>query len=177
MKHPTKLVCKHWAAASPHAVKGLIVKGAFPEGSFTQNLSALQSFTCYIPAEVNRYDVSPLTKPPLKSLSIAIEGNIIPEDRIHEITMGLETLTARGFTMITEGGMIGPTIEELSVENAGTFKVGKVNVDENNRLAMTYNVASIPTIMIFSGGKLVQQFMGVQSKAKLQQALDEAKSA
>lgn len=73
--------------------------------------------------------------------------------------------------------MIGPIIEELAAENAGTFKVGKVNVDDNNRLAMTYNVASIPTIMIFHGGKLVQQFMGVQSKAKLQQALDEAKSA
>jgi len=73
--------------------------------------------------------------------------------------------------------MIGPVIEELAAENAGTFKVGKVNVDDNNRLAMTYNVASIPTIMIFNGGKLVQQFMGVQSKAKLQQALDEAKSA
>jgi thioredoxin 1 len=73
--------------------------------------------------------------------------------------------------------MIGPVIEELAAENAGTFKVGKVNVDDNNRLAMTYNVASIPTIMIFHGGKLVQQFMGVQSKAKLQQALDEAKTA
>ncbi len=73
--------------------------------------------------------------------------------------------------------MIGPVIEELAAENAGSFKVGKVNVDENSRLAMAYNVASIPTIMIFNGGKLVQQFMGVQSKAKLQQALDEAKSA
>jgi thioredoxin 1 len=73
--------------------------------------------------------------------------------------------------------MIGPVIEELSVENTGSFKVGKVNVDDNNRLAMTYNVASIPTIMIFSGGRLVQQMMGVQPKARLQQALDEAKSA
>jgi thioredoxin 1 len=73
--------------------------------------------------------------------------------------------------------MIGPTIEELSAENAGTFRVGKVNVDENQQLAMTYHVASIPTIMIFNGGQLVQQFMGVQQKARLQQALDEAKSA
>ena len=73
--------------------------------------------------------------------------------------------------------MIGPVIEELAAENAGSFKVGKVNVDDNNRLAMTYNVASIPTIMIFSGGRLVQQYMGVQAKAKLQQALDEAKTA
>jgi thioredoxin 1 len=73
--------------------------------------------------------------------------------------------------------MIGPVIEELSVENAGSFKVGKVNVDDNSRLAMTYNVASIPTIMIFNGGRLVQQMMGVQPKARLQQALDEAKTA
>ena len=71
--------------------------------------------------------------------------------------------------------MIGPTIEELSEENTGTFKVGKVNVDENSQTAMTYNVASIPTIMIFKGGQLVNQMMGVQSKAQLQQALDEAK--
>ena len=73
--------------------------------------------------------------------------------------------------------MIGPIIEELAKENAGSFKVGKVNVDDNQRLAMSYNVASIPTIMIFNKGQLVQQFMGVQPKAKLQQALDEAKSA
>ncbi|MEI7861215.1 MAG: thioredoxin [Planctomycetota bacterium] len=73
--------------------------------------------------------------------------------------------------------MIGPTIEELSTENAGTFRVGKVNVDDNNKIAMTYNVSSIPTIMIFNSGRLVQQFMGVQSKVKLQQALDELKSA
>ena len=73
--------------------------------------------------------------------------------------------------------MIGPVIEELAAENAGSFKVGKVNVDENSRLAMAYNVASIPTIMIVRGGRLVQQVMGVQPKAKLQQALDEAKIA
>ena len=73
--------------------------------------------------------------------------------------------------------MIGPTIEELAAENAGTSRIGKVNVDDNNGVAMTYNVSSIPSIMIFKSGQLVQQFMGVQPKAKLQQALDEAKSA
>jgi thioredoxin 1 len=73
--------------------------------------------------------------------------------------------------------MIGPVIEELASENTGTFRVGKVNVDDNGSLAMNYNVSSIPAIMIFKDGQLVQQFMGVQSKEKLQQALDEAKSA
>lgn len=71
--------------------------------------------------------------------------------------------------------MIGPTIDELAAENQGTCRVGKVNVDENSRTAMAYNVASIPAIMIFKGGQLVQQFMGVQPKERLQQALDEAK--
>jgi thioredoxin 1 len=73
--------------------------------------------------------------------------------------------------------MITPVIEELASENAGTFRVGKVNVDDNGSLAMNYNVSSIPAIMIFKGGQLVNQFMGVQSKEKLQQALDEAKPA
>lgn len=71
--------------------------------------------------------------------------------------------------------MIGPTIDELAAENQGTCRIGKVNVDENSRTAMAYNVASIPAIMIFKGGQLVQQFMGVQPKERLQQALDEAK--
>lgn len=71
--------------------------------------------------------------------------------------------------------MIGPTIDELASENEGTCRIGKVNVDENSRTAMAYNVASIPAIMIFKGGQLVQQFMGVQPKERLQQALDEAK--
>lgn len=72
--------------------------------------------------------------------------------------------------------MIGPTIEALAKENLGTFKIGKVNVDENGETAMAYNVSSIPALMIFKGGKLVQQFMGVQQKPRLQQALDEAKA-
>jgi len=73
--------------------------------------------------------------------------------------------------------MIGPVIEELAAENAGSVKVGKVNVDDNSKVAMAYNVSSIPTLMVFKSGRLVQQMMGVQPKARLQQVLDEAKSA
>ena len=72
---------------------------------------------------------------------------------------------------------VAPVLEEIAGEQGDNLKIVKLNVDDNQKLAMNYNVASIPTIMIFSGGKLVQQFMGVQAKAKLQQSLDEAKSA
>ena len=71
--------------------------------------------------------------------------------------------------------MIGPVIEELASENQGTCKVGKVNVDENGGVAMQFGVSSIPALMIFKGGRLVQQFIGVTQKPRLQQAIDEAK--
>jgi thioredoxin 1 len=70
---------------------------------------------------------------------------------------------------------IGPMIDELAAENAGTVKIGKVNVDEQGMTAQKYGVSSIPTLMIFKGGEVQQRFVGVQPKSKLQGALDEAK--
>jgi len=72
--------------------------------------------------------------------------------------------------------MIAPVVEELSKENLGTFKIGKVNIDDNPDVAMNYNVNSIPTLMIFKGGEVVERFVGVQPKSRLQQAIDAAKA-
>ena len=71
--------------------------------------------------------------------------------------------------------MIAPVVEELSHEYEGSFKVGKVNIDDNPSVAMNYNVSSIPTLMIFKGGQVVDRFVGVQPKTRLQQAIDAAK--
>jgi thioredoxin 1 len=71
--------------------------------------------------------------------------------------------------------MIAPLVEELSKENQGTFKIGKVNIDDNPDVAMNYQVSSIPTLMIFKGGQVVERFVGVQPKSRLQQAIDAAK--
>ena len=71
--------------------------------------------------------------------------------------------------------MIAPVVEELSSENQGSFKVGKVNIDDNPQVAMNYSVSSIPTLMIFKGGQVVDRFVGVQPKSRLQQAIDAAK--
>jgi len=70
--------------------------------------------------------------------------------------------------------MIGPVVEELAAENGGAIKVGKVNVDDSPGTATTYGVSSIPTLMIFSGGEVVERFVGVQPKARLQEAIDTA---
>lgn len=61
----------------------------------------------------------------------------------------------------------GPIVEEVAIAMEGKAKVGKVNVDENPAMAQKYGIMSIPTLMIFKGGTVVKQFIGVQSKETL----------
>lgn len=71
---------------------------------------------------------------------------------------------------------IAPVIEELAGENSGSIKVGKLNVDVAPASAQNYGVSSIPTLMVFKNGQVVERFVGVQPKARLQQALDDVKA-
>ncbi|MBN2842714.1 MAG: thioredoxin [Sedimentisphaerales bacterium] len=70
--------------------------------------------------------------------------------------------------------MLGPVIDELATANAGKVKIGKVNTDDNREISLRFGISSIPTIMIFKGGQLVKQFVGMTSKNDLQSALDSA---
>jgi thioredoxin 1 len=63
--------------------------------------------------------------------------------------------------------MIGPVIDQLSAELEGKMKVAKVNVDESPKLAGQYNVMSIPTLLVFKGGKPVDQIVGAMPKDRL----------
>lgn len=68
--------------------------------------------------------------------------------------------------------MLTPTIDELAGEYEGRAKIGKVNVDENQDVAAKYSVMSIPTVIIFKDGKIVEQFVGVQPKSVYTDALN-----
>jgi thioredoxin 1 len=70
---------------------------------------------------------------------------------------------------------IAPVVQELAGENSGTVKVVKVNVDDSPVSAQTYGVSSIPTLMVFKGGEVIQRFVGIQPKFRLQEAIDAAK--
>ena len=70
--------------------------------------------------------------------------------------------------------MIAPTLEELAAENADTFKVGKVNVDENRQTAMKYSVRSIPTLLVFKDGQVADQIVGAMPKDALKKKILEA---
>jgi thioredoxin 1 len=68
---------------------------------------------------------------------------------------------------------IAPVIEELSREYDGKMKFGKVDVDENSRTASQYGIMSIPTLIFFKKGKIVEQVTGALSKAELKNRIQE----
>jgi thioredoxin 1 len=70
--------------------------------------------------------------------------------------------------------MIAPVVEELASENTGSIKVGKLNVDDAPNSAQNYGVSSIPTLILFKNGEVVDRFVGVQPKSRLQQAINAA---
>ena len=67
--------------------------------------------------------------------------------------------------------MMSPVIDTIAEENVENIKVGKVNVDENQELAMKYNVMSIPTILVFKNGNIVKTFVGVTPKQEIEEVI------
>lgn len=62
--------------------------------------------------------------------------------------------------------MLSPVVDEIAEENSN-IKVGKVNVDEQEELAMRFGIMSIPTLIVFKNGEAVKRTMGVQPKAAI----------
>ncbi len=67
--------------------------------------------------------------------------------------------------------MIAPVIEELAKEYEGKLLVGKVDVDGNQQIAMKYGIRSIPTLLVFKDGKVVEQIVGAAPKKMLAEKL------
>jgi thioredoxin 1 len=63
--------------------------------------------------------------------------------------------------------MIGPSLEEIATEMKGKVKVAKFNIDENPKITMELGIRSIPTLMVFKGGKLAAQKAGAAPKSEL----------
>ena len=67
---------------------------------------------------------------------------------------------------------LGPILESLSEDFGGRAKVAKLDVDSNQQVAMHYGIRSIPTVMLFDKGELVETMVGVRSKSDYVQALN-----
>jgi thioredoxin 1 len=68
--------------------------------------------------------------------------------------------------------MVAPVLEKLAEEYDGKLRIGKVNVDEQSGLATRYGIQSIPTLLIFKGGKVVEQFIGATTRDVLARMID-----
>ena len=69
---------------------------------------------------------------------------------------------------------IAPTVGEIANDYNGKIKVGKVNVDTNQKIAMEYGIRSIPSLLIFKGGTILNQVVGSVQKDSITKLLDEA---
>jgi thioredoxin 1 len=69
---------------------------------------------------------------------------------------------------------IAPILEELAVEYDGRLRIGKVNVDDNQDLAIRYSIHSIPTLLIFRNGNVVETLIGALPKGQLKSAVERA---
>lgn len=71
---------------------------------------------------------------------------------------------------------LGPIIEQVAADNKDKAVVGKLNVDESPEIAGYYGVSSIPTVLVFRDGQVVQQIVGLNAKQVYQDALDQTSS-
>jgi thioredoxin len=67
--------------------------------------------------------------------------------------------------------MVGPVLEQLAREYQGRVKIVKLNVDENPRIASRYSIRSIPTMLLFNKGELVNTMVGALPKQEIEQRL------
>ena len=68
--------------------------------------------------------------------------------------------------------MMAPVIDKLAEEYKGKVKIGKMNVDDNGQTGMKYEIQSIPTIIMFKDGQMVDKLVGFQGAEVLKQKLD-----
>jgi len=68
--------------------------------------------------------------------------------------------------------MIAPVLDELSVEYGGKVKVAKLNVDDNPSTSAKFQIRSIPTLLFFKGGRVVDQMIGAASKSELKKKFE-----
>jgi thioredoxin 2 len=94
---------------------------------------------------------------------------------VTDATFASEVLEARGMLVLLDCWaewcgpcrMVAPILDELAAEAQGRYRIAKLNVDENPRTAARFSIRSIPTMLIFKNGVLVDRIVGAQSKQSI----------
>jgi thioredoxin 1 len=72
--------------------------------------------------------------------------------------------------------MVAPVLEKLAAEYDGRLRIGKVNVDDESGLAAMYGIQSIPTLLLFKNGRVVEQFIGATTRDVLTRMIEKHSS-
>jgi thioredoxin len=112
------------------------------------------------------------------TLSTAAAGESKPAV-VTDQTFDREVLQARGQPVLVDYWapwcgpcrLIAPVLDQLAAESQGRYRIAKLNVDENPQVASRYQIASIPTMLIFKDGKIVDRLIGVQPKQAIEERL------
>jgi len=91
---------------------------------------------------------------------------------VTDATFAREVLGARGVPVLVDYWaewcgpcrMVAPVLDELAAESNGRYRIAKLNIDENPRTAAQYNIRSIPTMLVFKDGAVVDRIVGAQPK-------------
>lgn len=98
----------------------------------------------------------------------------VTDDDFDRVVKSSETLTMVDFWAEWCGPckMIAPTVEELAEQYDGRLKVVKLDVDSNQRTALEYSVRSIPSLLFFKGGQVVETVVGAVRKQRLEEVIE-----
>ena len=101
---------------------------------------------------------------------------------ITDQTFEREVLQARGRPVLVDCWapwcgpcrMVGPIMDQLAAESGGRYRIAKLNVDDNQQTSLRFNIGSIPTMLIFKDGKLIDRLVGAQPKQAIAERLQVA---
>ena len=145
----------------------------------------MQVVVCRKCSSKNRVDEARLASSEAKcgrcgaTLEVTGSGQDLTPLVITDQTFEREVLSATGKPVLVDCWapwcgpcrIIGPVMDQLAAESQGNYRIAKLNVDDNQLTASRFQIASIPTMLIFKDGKLIDRLVGVQPKETIAQRL------
>ena len=122
---------------------------------------------CGMPLDISKVADQAADKKPLIVTDATFEGDVLRADDI-------PVLVDCWAPWCGPCRMVGPIMDQLAAESNGRYRIAKLNVDENPRIASQFQIQSIPTMLIFKDGKLIDRLVGAQPKPSIAERLARA---